>query len=204
MGKQQSQQKPFGPEDYNEPTEPFPINPVPYYPQSSVNDPFHQAPTAAASPPEVQPYIGRTEPIYPYHQPPQNAYPVLPPLQRKKQRGSPPGGAPRFSDPVPVARRRRRSPWPGLVRFGFVLVQLILLARVLCLLFAVQNTSVWLTLLSATGDLLVQPVRLLAENINVSILAGTPLLVYLEFLVAILAYGLFSRILTFLLRAILN
>ena len=99
---------------------------------------------------------------------------------------------------------RRRSPLPGLVRLCFVLVQLILLARALCLLFGVQNTTLWLTLLFASGDLFVLPARWLAANINLSVLAGTSLLVYLEFLVAILAYGLFSRLLALLLRALLN
>jgi hypothetical protein len=90
------------------------------------------------------------------------------------------------------------------IKFCFVLVQLVLLARVVCLLFGVQNTALWLTLLFAAGDLFLWPVRWLAENINLSILAGTRLLTYLEFLVAILGYGLLSRLLTPLLRALLR
>jgi hypothetical protein len=90
------------------------------------------------------------------------------------------------------------------VRLFLVLVQLVLLARALCMLFGVQSTNLWLTFLFAAGDLFVQPMRLLAANINLSILAGTQLLIYLEFLVAILAYGLLSRILTFILRSFLD
>jgi hypothetical protein len=90
------------------------------------------------------------------------------------------------------------------VRLFLVLVQLVLLARALCLLFGVQSTTLWLALLFAAGDLFVQPARWLAANINLSLLAGTQLLVYLEFLVAILAYGLLSRLLTLLLRALLD
>jgi len=93
---------------------------------------------------------------------------------------------------------------PGLVRLFFVLVQLVLLARALCLLFGVQSTTLWLTLLFAAGDLFIQPAHWLAANINLSVLAGTQVLIYLEFLVAILAYGLFSRLLTLLLRVLLN
>jgi hypothetical protein len=72
------------------------------------------------------------------------------------------------------------------------------------MLFGIQGTAPWFALLLATGDLLVQPVYWLAANINLSLLAGTPILPYLAFLVAILAYGLFSRLLTLLLRVLLN
>lgn len=72
------------------------------------------------------------------------------------------------------------------------------------MLFNIQNTTLWLTLLFAAGDLFVEPIRWLAANINLSILAGTQLLLYLEFLVAILAYGLFSRLFVRILRAFLN
>ncbi len=85
-----------------------------------------------------------------------------------------------------------------------MLVQLALLARVVCMLFNVQNTTLWLTLLFAASDLFVQPMRWLAANVNISFLAGTQLLVFLEFLLAALAYGIFSRLFVRLLKALLN
>jgi len=204
MSKRQKN-RPFQPSDYNETTEPLEAIGLPVYagPSYAANDGFPAAQTVPATQPGISLPPTDVLPAYPYQPQPQAAYPVLPPAPLKKYRGYPPGGSPPIYDRA-SARRRRRSPLPGLVRFCFVLVQLILLARVLCLLFGVQNSALWLVLLSTAGDLFVQPVLWLATNINLSVLAGTQLLVYLEFLAAILAYGLFSRLLTLLLRALLD
>lgn len=83
-----------------------------------------------------------------------------------------------------------------------MLVQLVLLVRVICLLFGVVATTLWLHLLFVAGDVLVEPLRWFAANINIAPLAGTQLLIYLEYLVAILAYGIFSRLLVGLLKAL--
>lgn len=203
------QKNPFRQEDYNDTTEPLEAFDLPVYrpPVYNAGDLSPAAPTVPATQPIVLPRFPQgqvaspPQAAYPLHQPPQ-AYPVLPP-PLKKYRGHPPGGSPPVYDPQPV-RYQHRSRLPGLVRFFFVLVQLILLADVLCRLFGVQNTALWLTLLFAAGDLFVQPMRWVAANINLPILAGTPVLTYLEFLAAILVYGLFSRLLTLLLRALLN
>lgn len=205
MNKQQSRNRPFQSNDYNETTEPLEVIESPLYisPAYAANDGFPAATTVPAPQLGVRPPPTDVLPAYPYHQQPSGGYPVLPPAPLKKYRGYPPGGSPPVPDRAP-ARRYHRSPLPGLVRFCFVLVQLVLLARVLCLLFAVQSSALWLILLSAAGDLFVQPILWLAANMNLSVLAGTQLLVYLEFLVAILAYGLFSRLLSLLLRALLN
>jgi hypothetical protein len=101
-------------------------------------------------------------------------------------------------------RHLRRSPIPGLVWFFLFLVQLVLVARIICVLFGVQTTTAWLTLLVAASDLCVLPVRWLAANINLASLTGTELLVILEFLVALVAYGIFSRLLVRLLKMLYN
>lgn len=85
-----------------------------------------------------------------------------------------------------------------------MLMQLVLLARVVCMLFNIQNTTLWLTLLFAASDLFVLPMRWLAANINLAFLAGTQLLILLEFLLAALVYGILSRLLVRLLKALLN
>jgi hypothetical protein len=204
MGKRQAENQPFQPSDYNEPTEPLePLVLPQYYPAYAGEGASPLAPTVPTPPLHLPPVASVAQPVYPYPQPAQAAYPVLPPAPARKHRGYPPGGASPAYQPW-SARRQRKSPWPGLVRFFFVLVQLVLLTRVVCLLFGVQNTAAWLTLLFAAGDFFVLPMRWLAESINLPVLAGTQLLIYLEFLVAILAYGLFSRLLTLLLRALLN
>jgi hypothetical protein len=93
---------------------------------------------------------------------------------------------------------------PGLVGLFLFVGQMVLLARVVCVLAGVQNTAPWVTLLFATSDLFVLPVRVLAANINLSLLAGTQLLFVLELLVAIVVYGILSRLLVRLLRVLFN
>lgn len=189
MSRRQSQYTPFKPEDYNQPTEPLDQVPLPPFmgPAPGVSS---GVPTAPAS----------QEPAYPYHQQPA-AYPVLPQTPLKRYRGTPPGGATRYARPV---RSLRRSAIPGLVGLFLLVVQLALLARVLCVLFGVQNTTSWLTLLFAASDLFVLPVRVLATDINLSFLAGTQLLVVIELLAAILVYGILSRLLVRLLKVLFN
>lgn len=131
---------------------------------------------------------------------------------------------------APSSPSSRRSPIPGLVRVGFALVQLVLLARVMCLVLNVQEITPWLALFFTVSDQLVEPIRWLAVTLNLSRLAntslfpnqfvglvhwgaailnsswlaGSPLLSHLEFVVAILAYGLLSWLLVRLLRVVLN
>ena len=211
MGKKTAQNTPFQPGDHNQPTEPMERIVLPYVPSPyPVNDAFPDSLTVPAPQPDARPFPPHeARPAYPYYQQPQQsgaAYPVLPPSPAspgKRYRGSPPGGsAPAYS----AAPRRiwRRSPIPGLVRLVLVLIQLTLLARVVCMILNVQSTTTWLTLLYAASDLFVQPMRWLAANVNISLLAGTAFLTYLEFLLAMLAYAILSRLLVGLLRILLN
>ena len=184
MGKQQAQ---FGPRDYNQTTEPVErvILPQPLEPTTPMGGWY----PGALHPPGAHPYVQAPD------------YPVLPPAPFHQYRGQPPGGSP------PVyhdsrASRRQHSLVPGLVRFCFVLVQLTLLARVVCMLFGVTITTLWLSLLFFASDVFVLPLRWLASNINVAPLAGTPLLMYLEFLLAIFVYRIVSRLLVGLLKAL--
>jgi len=187
------QQTPFKADDYNQPTEPLEQTYLPSY---------MTAPGVAGVPPETltTPMSEDRPAGYPYQQSPA-VYPLLPQAPFKRYRGVPPGGATRASR---SARRIRRSPIPGLVRFFLFLVQLVLVVRIVCVVFGVQTTTAWLTLLVATSDLCILPVRWLAANINLSVLAGTELLIVLELLVALLAYGIFSRLLVRLLKALFN
>lgn len=182
MNRQQSQHTPFTADDYNQPTEP--LEPLPWPPYAD-----------AAGPVSGE---GETVAGYPAYQPPA-VYPVLPQAPLKRYHGTPPGGTTRYAQ---SAGKPRRSALPGLVSFVLLLVQLVLLARVVCVLFGVRATVTWLAVLFAVSDLCIQPLRVLAASINLSFLAGTQLLVVLELLVAILAYGIISRLLVRLLRAL--
>lgn len=204
MGKKSARQKAFTPADYDQPTEPVerlilpPTAPMGGWYAENQNVPSPQA--------ETCPYPPGYAPVYPYDPYVQQPsalpdYPVLPPAPYKQYRGQPPGGATPTYQPL-FLRRRHRSPVPGLVGVCLMLVQLVLLARVICMLFGLAATTFWLNLLFVTSDVFVEPLRWLAANFNLAPLAGTQLLVYLEFLLAILAYGICSRILVGLLKLV--
>jgi hypothetical protein len=201
MGKKSARQKAFGPTDYNQPTEPvkriiLPPSPEPTAPLGGW---YVEGPYAPSSQAEAYPYPQEYAPTYPYAQPP--AYPMLPPVRPKKYRGQPPGGSAPMYQPFRM-RRRHRSPLPGLVGLCLMLVQLVLLIRVICLFLGVVATTFWLNLLFVASDVLVEPLRWLATTINIGPLAGTPVLIYIEFLLAILAYGIFSRLLVGVLKVL--
>jgi len=205
MGREKSQNTPFKLGDYNEPTEPVERIILPPYANAMYGATGFSpdALTVPAPQPDERPVPQGGLPAYPspsYQRP--AVYPILPEAPLKRYRGIPPGGAARYAQPM---RKRRRSMIPGLVGFFLLLVQLVLLVRAVCILFGIQNTTTWLTLLFAASDLFLQPVRLLAANVNLSLLAGNPqLLTILELLVAVLAYGIFSRLLVRLLRVLFN
>jgi hypothetical protein len=107
----------------------------------------------------------------------------------------------------PAKKRRttpRRSIFPAVVGLFFVLVQLLLLVRVALQFLGQPDNLWWAGLIYNISNILVLPLRLLLQNVNVVVIAGTDLYNYLLFLVAILIYGLISRILVRFLKAILH
>lgn len=138
------------------------------------------------------------------------AYPFLPAGPGYGRNGRPPGGAyPMYPVDVeqPAKKRRtapRRSVFPAVVGLFFVLVQLLLLVRVVLQFLGQPDNLWWAGLIYKISDIFVLPLRLLLQNVNVAVIAGTDLYNYLLFLVAILIYGLISRILVRFLKAILH
>jgi len=201
MGRQHTRNKPFTLEDYDDTT--IPVQRVATPPDYAYYSEDNPDPEALIGSPAQQHAPSNSQEAYPYRQPTQTAgYPALPPARPQKQRNYPPGGSPYFAQPVRY--RTRRSPFPTLVGLCFVLVQVVLLARALCLLFSVQAPSVWLALLFAASDLFVKPLLLLVAKLNIMAMMGTQVLTILEFLVAALAYGILSRILVRILKVLLN
>jgi len=86
----------------------------------------------------------------------------------------------------------------------FVLVQLLLLVRVVLLLLGQPSSIWWVGLIYSISSVFVLPFRLLLQNVNVPLIAGTELYNYLLVLLAILLYGLISRILVRFLKALLH
>jgi hypothetical protein len=138
------------------------------------------------------------------------AYPFLPAAPGYGRNGRPPGGAnPMYPNDVDAATKKRRtSPrrsfFPALVGLFFVLVQLLLLVRVALQFLGQPGNIWWVGLIYNISNVFVLPLRLLLQNVNVPVIAGTDLYNYLLFLVAILLYGLISRILVRFLKALLH
>jgi len=138
------------------------------------------------------------------------AYPFLPVAPAYGRKNRPPGGAYPIN-PVDVeqpAKKRRTTPrhsaFPAVVGLFFVLVQLLLLVRVVLQFLGQTGNLWWVSLIYDISNVFVLPLRLLLQNINVPVIAGTDLYNYLLFLVAILLYGLISRILVRFLKALLH
>jgi hypothetical protein len=168
----------------------------------------HDAPTEPMMPIAIAPFLrtqaGSTD------QPAQ--YPYLPPAQVKRNghgRQRPPGGAPpSAASPVyPVLAARpakqaqpKRSTIPTFVGTFFVIVQLLLLMRFLLKLMSMPGNGGWVSIVYTISGLFVFPFRLLLQNMALSL----PVSVEVFTLLAILVYGLFSRILVRFLKALLN
>lgn len=177
----------------------------------------HDQPTEPMMPIVIAPFAptqvnGTTQPAQASH------YPNLPPapIKKNKQHGQrPAGGAiPSSLPPVspaypvypvlparPVQKAQpRQSAIPPLVGVFFVAVQLLLLIRFLLKLLNISGNARWLNIVYDVSDVFVFPFRLLLQN--------TPLTFSLSIevytLLAILVYGLFSRILVRFLKALLN
>ncbi len=190
MRRQQPQESSFEEiDEHNQPTEPMmPVVIAPFAP-TQVN--------GTAQPP-AYPYLSPT------------------PVKKKKQHGQrPAGGAATYPLPPPSSAypvypvvparaakqvQPRQSPLPALVGVFFVGVQLLLLVRFMLKLLSVSSNAKWLSLVYDVSDFFVFPFRLLLQNTVLSLSVS----VEVYTLLAILVYGLFSRILVRFLKALLN
>ncbi len=136
-------------------------------------------------------------------------YPVLPPTPYNGNDRRPPGGAvPGYPVGSDTARgnantptsRARRSSLPLLVGIFFVLVQLLLLTRFVLILLAFPASTTWVGTIYAFSSIFVLPFRLFLQ----SFAPAFPSSIELYTLLAILIYGLLSRILVRFLKALLH
>ena len=203
-------------DQHEAPTEPM----MPIFPPSS-----YSAPTVPGAEPTVEGYgIPMPTPHerpFPYQNvqqarsggagsPQTPVYPVLPsPPQHAKKGKRPAGGAtPDYpvypvrvtTPPAKTRPQRRPSSLPTVVGVFFVLVQLLLLVRFVLRLLNISGSILWVGLIYGTSGIFVLPFRLLFQSINVPI----PNALEIYTLIAILVYGLFSRLLVRLLKALLR
>ncbi len=110
-----------------------------------------------------------------------------------------PVGSDRGNATAPTSRARRSS-LPLLVGIFFVLVQLLLLTRFVLVLLAFPASTTWVGTIYTFSSIFVLPFRLLLQ----SFAPALPSSVELYTLLAILIYGLLSRILVRFLKALLR
>lgn len=97
-----------------------------------------------------------------------------------------------------------RSPVPTVIGVCFLAVQVILLVRVLLLLFNAKSSAIWVHAFYIFSSAFALPFRLLLDHIQPLAKFGPDVINYVAPLVAILIYGLISRILVRFLKALLN
>jgi hypothetical protein len=135
-------------------------------------------------------------------------YQVLPPATPESHNSRPPGGITPYVHPGKpgafVRHLTRRNSFPALVGLFFLVVELALLLRLLILLFGAQTSNVWVAFVYTVSTFFLLPFFLLVENVKIPLLNGTELYSDLLIVCAICVYGLLSRILVRLFKALLN
>jgi hypothetical protein len=181
-------------DEHDQPTEPIDFAPVSPY-----------APTATGDYPATIPVPNR--PFPQQQMPPQapliGAYPYLPPTPTRQSgydgyAGNapvPPGG----SAPASSGTKRRHI-FPLLVGLCFVVIQLVLLARFVLTIAPLWNDIGWVSIFYSVTALFIWPVQTVLQQFAMPLAAS----VEISTLLAILAYGLLSRILVRCLKLILR
>jgi hypothetical protein len=212
MGRQRSHNDSGELDEHDQPTEPaLPVVLPPLSPTIPYGVPTVANENIPAPSPHERPFPYQDVPYsnsaYPPYAVPSGApvYPVLPPVPHS-QGGRPPGGAaPGYpvgagSNAPTIGSRARRSSLPLLVGMFFVLVQLLLLVRFILMLLTFPASTTWVGTIYTLSSVFVLPFRLPLQ----SVAPGLPSSIELYTLLAILIYGLLSRLLVRFLKALLR
>ena len=190
-------------DEHDAPTEPLmPIILSPY--SASMAEEMIPTPTPQERPfPTQQPLshpFFPDRPVQAYGPVQPSVYPVLPPSPTYNGRpvGVATPGSYRASPGKPA--QARRSSLPLFVGVFFVGVQLLLLVRFMLKLIGFGNDIAWVGVMYTTSDVFVLPCRLLLQNIAIPIPSAFEICT----LLAILMYGLLSRLLVRFLKAVLR
>jgi hypothetical protein len=162
--------------------------------------------------PFPQEYVSSTQ----VQQPPSQENASVPPATPIKptNQGRRPTNGPTPVQPTNPKRsnKKRNSLLPAFVGLFFVVVQLLLLVRFLLKFVGLMSNQPWTDTVYAVSEVFVWPWRILLQqiplpaslNIGVSTLLPISINVEIYTLLAVLAYGLFSRLLVRLLKVLLN
>lgn len=106
---------------------------------------------------------------------------------------------------IPVSPlQSRRSSVPVLVGLAFVMLQAVLLARVVLMLFGADSTNAWIGWLFLLSSAFAFPFKLLLDVLPLPSQIGPDIVSYVSPLMALLVYGVLSRVLVRFLKAYLN
>jgi hypothetical protein len=135
---------------------------------------------------------------------PSPVYPVLPPAHKQGDHGPAGGTAPDNAgfayNPVNTRPRSRQRAFPILVGVFFVAIQFLLLVSFALKLLNLGGNTSWIGIIYAVSGIFVLPFHVLLQSINIPI----PNLLQIDTLIAILAYGLLSRLLVRLLKILMR
>ena len=187
-------------DEHNQTTEAFDFGVSPYAPTVTGNQ----------LPPETPP-IAMVRPIPPQPvsaQPPLiGAYPFLPPVpERKNKKVVAPMGrslAPSQSqaESIPTSGNQKlRKVFPALVGLCFVVVQLLLLASFVLKVVGLWNNTLWVNVLYLVSDIFIWPLQALVHLLPAPFSIPSQIVV----LLAILFYGMISRIVVHCLKLLLH
>ncbi len=130
-------------------------------------------------------------------------YPVLPPAPTIQQGHRPAGSAASLQPEKSTGSAgSRQSPVPLFVGLFFVAVQFLLLVSFLARLINLPSYQQWLGVIYGISSLFLLPFRLLFEHVTLPFSLTIGVEIYT--LLAILVYGLLSRLLVRLLKALLR
>jgi len=171
-------------DEHNQPTEPFDIRSAPF--ARTVTDDQASSMTQPAQPPAI------------------GAYPYLPPppTWQNKRADDRPIGDMNVPENVDIASssRKRWAVFPALVGLCFVVVQVLLLVNFALKMIGQWNGTAWMDVMSMLSDLFVWPLQVLVQQIPLPFTISPGIVT----LVAILLYGVLSRIVVRCLKLLLR
>jgi hypothetical protein len=208
--KKASKKEPYDQVDeHNTPTEPFlPVGPSLLLPPPDQRD-FGPRDRTVNVPFQAYPDVRQPSPAYPYIQTPYSdierypPYPFLPSASPRAHSGGWPTNAAWSAGNTKNQRTRRRSFIPALVSLFFFCVQLLLIARFGVRFLELPPDILWVSVVTDVSEIFVLPFQALwlqIPSVDALPLANTE--VYT--LIAILIYGVLSRLLVGILKGILK
>jgi len=196
-------------DEHNMPTEPLPDisnMPLPTFDQSS------SAPGGGNVYPPFPSYPDPQQPMptYPFSQTPASymdrypSYPPWPGTPPETSYGRPPSAPTQDAGNTKKQRKRPRRFLPAFVGFIFFCVQLLLVIRFCIRLLSLSPDTTWVSIVTEVSEVFVSPFRLLWFQIPLTstlVLANN---IELYTLIAILIYGVLSRLLVGILKVMLK